>query len=226
MHKLDRSAVTPPACLSGHDHATQKGDDLDAACKAAVRAALTSMQGSPGTSTEAPSQATCAYCETAIWAGGHIEHFRRKNPKHFPELTFSWDNLFLSCDARSHCGHYKDRKDAPAYNPDTLVKPDCEDPDAYFYFHSTGELRIRSGLDQPNQHKASETIRVFGLNDRTLQASRAKALKTYKEKILPDLQEIESWPPADRKAYLADEIAATRWHPYATTIKHFLQQQP
>ena len=36
--------------------------------------------------------------------------------------------------------------------------------------------------------------------------------------------ELANWPQEDREAYLSEEINATRWDPYATTIKHFLQK--
>jgi hypothetical protein len=42
---------------------------------------------------------------------------------------------------------------------------------------------------------------------------------------LNDLDEIASWEPTDRAKYLQEEIEQTRWQPYATTIKHFLQNQ-
>lgn len=35
--------------------------------------------------------------------------------------------------------------------------------------------------------------------------------------------ELASWPPEDRRADLSEEIEQTRWEPYATTMKHFLQ---
>lgn len=228
MHKLDRSKVTAPECLADYDYRTQTWDDLRAECKQALRAALVQMQGIPGATTADASEygVRCAYCEAQIHHAGHIEHFRRKNRHHlngYPELTFAWDNLFLACGERDHCGHYKDRTNAPAYDPRELIKPDEHDPEHFLYFHSTGEVRPRHRLSEADARRAAETIRVFGLDDACLAGRREKALSLYRKKITADLDEVATWRPEDREAYLSDEIEATRWDPYATTIKHFLQ---
>lgn len=228
MHKLDRSKATAPKCLTQYDYRSQLWDDLRGECKKVLRAALVRIQGNPGVTPEDGSEygVRCAYCENQIHHAGHIEHFRRKNrlrPDGYPELTFEWSNLFLACDSQTHCGHYKDRKNAPAYRPDELIKPDEHDPEHYLYFHSSGEVRPRHHLGTDDARHAAETIRVFGLNDPTLQGSRKKALRIYQEKIAADLDELAAWPSEDREAYLISEVKATRWDPYATTVKHFLQ---
>ncbi|HQQ70073.1 MAG TPA: TIGR02646 family protein [Alicycliphilus sp.] len=224
MHKLDRAAVASPACLAAYDYQTQEWDDLDPGCKREVRAALLAMQGIPGVTTADANGygLRCAYCESAIRHEGHIEHFRRKNPAHHPELTFAWLNLFLACGARTHCGHYKDRRDASAYDPGQLIKPDEHDPAHYLYFHSSGEVRVRGGLNAAGAHRGEETIRVFGLNERALVGARAKALAAYKRRVLADLDEIAVWPKPELEAYLEQEVVDTRYEPYATTIHDFL----
>lgn len=228
MHKLERSKVTAPECLADYDYRTQIWDDLRGERKRALRAALVQMQGIPGVTPDDGSEhgVRCAYCEAQIHHAGHIEHFRRKNrsrPDGYPELTFKWGNLFLACGSQTHCGHYKDRKSAPAYDPDELIKPDEHDPEYYLYFHSSGEVRPRHLLEPADAHQATETIRVFRLNEASLAGRREKALRVYRERIAADLDELADWPSEDREAYLRDEIEATRWDPYATTIKHFLQ---
>lgn len=225
MHKLDRSLVTPPDCLAEYDNQTKTWADLEHECKSQLRFALVKMQSTPDTTEEAKEYGVrCAYCEGAIYHAGHIEHFRRKNPAHFPELTFEWTNLFLACGSEQHCGHYKDRPSAPSYDPVHLIKPDEHDPEQYLYFHSSGDVRVREGLEnEEDKHKANETIRVFGLNNAPLPSSRARAVSMYKQTMLEDLAEITAWDAADREAFLQAEIDATQWEPYSTTIKHFLQ---
>lgn len=225
MHLLDRASVSMPNCLTEYDYGNQDWDDLAADCKRIVRDALGRMQGTPGITTGSANECgvRCAYCEDAIRHGGHIEHFRRKNSKHYPELTFDWSNLFLACGSHTNCGHYKDRRGANAYDPSDLIKPDEDNPDEYLYFHSSGEVRVKSGLNNNAENRAVKTIEVFGLNNGRLKGARRKALSFYKETILADLQEIASWEPTDRAEYLAGEIESTRWDPYATTIKHFLK---
>lgn len=228
MHKLDRSSVAAPDCLLQYDARAQTWDDLtrDHDCKSQVRSSLAILQGTPGiTMVEGASEfgIRCAYCESTILHEGHIEHFRRKNRNHFPEHTFAWPNLFLACGSSEHCGHYKDRRSALPYNPDDLIKPDEHDPEQFLYFHSSGSVLIREALADEDTFRASETIRVFGLNNGSLPGARARAVAKYRDIILDDLTEIASWSPSDLEEYLQTEIDATRWQPYSTTIKHFLQ---
>lgn len=229
MHKLDRASVTCPECLSHYDYTKQKWKALNSnpVCKSSLRLALVKMQGIPEVTIENAQEygVRCAYCESSIFHEGHIEHFRRKDAEHFPELTFEWSNLFLACGAHQHCGHYKDRNSAPDYDPAHLIKPDEQDPEHYLYFHSSGEVRVKEGLNDADKHKAAETIRVFGLNNAPLPSARAQAVSQYRKLMLEELDEIASWDEADREAYLHGEIERTRWDAYSTSIKHFLQKQ-
>lgn len=226
MLKLDRASVDAPLCLTEYVHPTHQWSDFHGTCKKQLRFALVQLQGMHGVTTEdaAGYRARCAYCEGAIFHDGHIEHFRRKNPRHYPELTFEWSNLFLACDSTQHCGHYKDRRSAPAYDSDLLIKPDEHDPEYYLYFHSSGKVLARNNLSDHENSCAIETIRVFGLDNPALEGARANAVRGYRKMHEADLCEIASWSDDDRSAYFRQEIEATRWLPYATTIKHFLQK--
>jgi uncharacterized protein (TIGR02646 family) len=188
------------------------------------------MQGQQINSDDADDKAKfilglrCAYCEGIIFYGGHIEHFRRKNPAHFPQLTFAWSNLFLACGSNDHCGHYKDKK-GRSYDPNDLIKPDDHDPNDYLYFHSSGEVRVRNreGIADVDQRRAQETIRVFNLNEPGLKGARARALEAYKKRspsIIDDLMEFE---PDEREVFIQQEIEATRWDPFSTTIHNFFE---
>jgi uncharacterized protein (TIGR02646 family) len=226
MRKLDRNAVAAPSCLSAYDYRTLSWGDFGAACKRSVRFALFQLQGIHGITSEDASEygLRCAYCESAIRHEGHIEHFRRKNrtrPDGYPELTFSWDNLFLACGSKNHCGHYKDRRNSIPYDADQILKPDVDEPEDFLYFHSSGEVRPRHNLEAADEHRARETIRVFGLNDRGLKGSRANAVASYRKRLESDIAEITSWEEDLRREYLLCEIDVARWEPYATTVKHF-----
>ena len=229
MHKLDRSSVVEPTCLAQYSYPDQTWDDFRGPCKRSVRLALQQIQGQQIESDDADDEAEyilglrCAYCESQIFFGGHIEHFRRKNQSHFPELTFSWKNLFLACGSKDHCGHYKDKGGSP-YNPDELIKPDEQDPDDYLYFHSSGDVRVRNQLQlsEADLRLAKETIRVFNLNFGELQGKRRKAAKAYMDKNTNIIDELMAWDQQEREEYISHEIEKTRWEPFATTIKHFL----
>lgn len=224
MHKLNRDIFPSPESLAKYDYLVKSWDDFRGEDKKQLRIALVQMQGIPDVTTEEASEygVRCAYCEGAIRHEGHIEHFRRKNAAHFPELTFVWSNLFLACGSQHHCGHYKDRPGGEVYDPNNLIKPDIHEPDLYLFFHSSGRISPRSGLEAVEMLKAKETIRVFGLDKGTLPSERARAVKVYKDRVLSDLDEISSWEPELINEYLQQEISNTQWQPYATTIKHFL----
>lgn len=223
---LDRTTIDAPACLAEYDYRVHTWDDFGGPCKRQLRQSLVRLQNDPSLDAEVPHEygVRCAYCESAIFHEGHIEHFRRKNPtRGYPELTFEWSNLFLACGANNHCGHYKDRKSALPYDPNHLIKPDEHDVDDYLYFHSSGEVRAKAGLDEPGLRKATESIRVFGLDNSVLASNRAKALRSYRKLKDEELEELASWEESDRNDYLRGEIEVTRWDPFASTIRHFLQ---
>jgi uncharacterized protein (TIGR02646 family) len=214
MHFLDRKACQRPPCLSKFDHSQHCWDDVNSHDRGEIRKALVSMQGE-----------RCAYCESPLFPGdGHIEHFRRKNKEHFPELTFVWENLFLSCDSRTNCGHFKDRRQAPRYRADDLVKPDHDDPETFFYFSATGDVRVKAGADSASTTRALETIRVLGLNHPALVHQRRKAVDGYK-RGRGSTMDLEGLSGERRRAYLLREIEETKERPFCTTVHHFLKQQ-
>lgn len=213
MYKLDRTSASRPTCLDHYHYPENSWDELTDDDKKQIRASLQQMQGN-----------RCAYCEGRIYHGGHIEHFRRKNPKHFPQKTFAWDNLFLSCDSLDHCGHYKDRRDAPPYNPDDLIKPDVNDPDTFLYFHSSGEVLPRTSPNATETHRAEKTICVFNLNCGRLTAERRRTIRAYIAGEPGILDELMQWDQQLRQDYINQEIAANRNKPYATVIRHFFEK--
>jgi len=220
MHKLDRNSVTAPHCLADYDYKTHSWDDdpprtkISGIDKQQVRERLMGMQGN-----------FCAYCESVLYDGAHVEHFRRKNKNHFPELTFAWSNLFLSCESHDHCGHYKDRRGA-SYNPNDLIKPDEIDPDQFFYFHSSGEVRLRPDLQEGSQahHKAKETIRVFNLDEPALVANRRNIWNSYKKRNPSIIDQLIDSDEDFRAEYIQEEIEKFRNSEFSTTIRHFLEQ--
>ncbi|MCX6953045.1 MAG: TIGR02646 family protein [Verrucomicrobia bacterium] len=198
-----------------------------------MRLSLQKMQGQQIVADDADDHAVyilglrCAYCEGQIYHGGHIEHFRRKNPAHYPQLTFEWDNLFMACGSPDHCGHYKDRGGAP-YNPDELIKPDEHDADDYLYFHSSGEVRVRNRVNMTEQDRkrGAETIRVFHLDCGVLTGARHKALKQYLDGNSGILEALMDFSESDRQSFIGQEIEATKWEPFWATIRHFFEKLP
>lgn len=208
MRKLDRSCVSEPECLPNYDYRSMTWDSLTKEDKECIKTKLQEMQGE-----------RCAYCEGPLSSlGRHIEHFRRKS--HYRNLTFQWDNLFWSCDRKDSCGHYKDHGAGP-YSPDDLVNPCIDDPDRYFRFRSNGTIGIRQGLSASDIRSASETLRVFNLDE-----NYGRLRRMRKCAALPYVQaadEILGLDPPDRAEFIAAEIQATEHLPFSSVIRHLFQ---
>lgn len=208
MRKLDRTVAPAPACLGGYHHGTNNWDHVGPDDKREIRQCLEQMQGR-----------RCAYCEGALDVlGQHIEHFRRKH--HHPHLTFSWGNLYWSCDQRDSCGHYKDHG-AGNYTPADLLEPGVDDPDLYFRFRSDGTVQVRPGLTTQQEHRARETLRVFNLHPDfgRLRNMRKGAAATY----LGLLNELVALTETDRRDYVRLEIQASAGEPFCTLIRHLFE---
>jgi len=116
----------------------------------------------------------CAYCESKISKQAHIEHFYTRNL--FPQLTFDYNNLFISCNTEKTCGKHKDSYHLKKDEFDEFYSPINIDINEFDYA-ITGELTAKTD-------KAQKTIDVFNLNHRVLIEKRYKIMKqinNYKE---------------------------------------------
>ncbi|NEJ60791.1 TIGR02646 family protein [Rhizobium leguminosarum] len=213
MHHLDRAATPAPACLGSYNHGAHDWRDLDLLHKEQIRQCLEQMQGR-----------RCAYCEGSIDAlGQHIEHFRRKST--FPPLTFDWSNLYWSCDQTDSCGHYKDHGAGP-YNVADLINPCLDNPDDFFLFRADGTISIRAGLPEQNQHRAVETLRVFGLDAQwgRLRNMRKGAVAGY----VRDAEEAmeAGLEPEELHEYFSEALEAAATEPFPTVVRHVLTERP
>lgn len=104
----------------------------------------------------------CPYCDAdAITATGkeEIDHFRPKTREEFYELVCAWDNLLLACSA---CNKAKlDQWDEALLRPD---EDGYDFPRFFSYRADTGELEPNPAAPRPHQHRAQQTIQIFGLN--------------------------------------------------------------
>lgn len=60
------------------------------------------------------------------------------------------------------------------YPHENLIKPDVEDPEAFFIFTPTGAIRPRANLPPHDQHRAEETIGILCLDGKLNQIRRAE----------------------------------------------------
>lgn len=132
-----------------------------------------------------PFNRLCGYCERPC-RHGQVDHFRPRY--HFPELTFTWENLIYVC---HRCNKVKDDQfpgktplDANAVNllnadaesrgkqfvdpseDDGYVNPrdQAEKAETFFVFNREGEILPNPNLDDRDWSKARRTIRDFDLN--------------------------------------------------------------
>ena len=205
MHKLNRP--TAPRCLKKYDHRTNVWKDVSSEEKDGIWQQLEEMQ-----------EKRCAYCESKLPDDRkHIEHFRQRSS--FGRLTFAWENLFGSCIREESCGKYKDKQ---SYDPDSLIKPDIDDPDQFLVFLTDGRIIPKDGLSQSDLKKAKETLRVFNLDYERgpLRFARAQAVKGYLQTI-EVLQELaETNPKGDLEPLIGEELEKIEGLPYCTVIRH------
>ncbi|WP_343741506.1 retron system putative HNH endonuclease [Herbaspirillum huttiense] len=196
--------------MGNYQHGQHNWNDVTAADKQEIWRALDAMQGQ-----------RCAYCEADISHGErHIEHFRQKGRD--ATQTFAWRNLFGSCNCEDTCGKYKDKQ--PVYAPAALIKPDDEDPEYFLRFHSDGTISMCSGISTAEQQRASETRRLFNLDAGALRWRRYAAAIGYLETV-EEIAQLAATDPDLAATYLANEIAITAHLPFATAIKHTLQNR-
>lgn len=207
MRKLNRGPA--PACLSNYSHGQHNWRQVTKNDKESIWQELEAMQGQ-----------RCAYCEgQANPDSRHIEHFEQKHGR--SQVTFLWSNLFGSCNRNDSCGSHKDRQQ---YTSADIIKPDAENPEAFFLFvGETGKITVREGLSDADQHRARETIRIFNLNGPLAQIRKARLVQ-----YVPEGLEARRWfetglATVEQIAdFFKDEISATADSPYATAIRHTL----
>ena len=121
----------------------------------------------------------CAYCDAYPFdstGSPTIDHFHPKSRA--PALAYAWDNLFPCC---HKC---QERSGVPNdWSPD-LLKPDLSgyDFDRYFCFDpASGGIEANPAASPEDQHRAEETIRIFGLNIGSRPAQRRSYVRRYRD---------------------------------------------
>jgi uncharacterized protein (TIGR02646 family) len=90
----------------------------------------------------------CVYGENALEVSGDLEvdHYTAKTRE--THLAFEWTNLLPAC---RRCNRGKGNYD----HANSLLKPDMEDPEPYFWIHpDTGQLQPHPTLDEPRTRRA------------------------------------------------------------------------
>jgi uncharacterized protein (TIGR02646 family) len=113
----------------------------------------------------------CAYCESKIRHIDYfkIEHYRPKAT--FPDLTFAWDNLMLSCNV-CNSAEYKGTRFPEAADGGPYVNPCKDDPAEHFRFVYDPRTKLASVYGKTR--RGTTTERDLGLNRPDLRSRRSK----------------------------------------------------
>jgi len=147
----------------------------------------------------------CCFCESVFNATGYgdVEHFRPKaaykvggklNYPAYYWLAYEWSNLMFSCQVCNQKfkgnhfplldGHTRvkshDDTNTIADEAHTLINPIEEDPE-YFIDFNEEVPRPKSNLSPHEKKRATETIRIFGLDRPQLNRDRRDYLKTVQK---------------------------------------------
>lgn len=99
----------------------------------------------------------CAYCETKLKENNsHIDHFRTRHQ--FPEKTWDYNNLLVSCNDESICAKNKDKKIKSKSIYDNIINPTIENPNDFIDYLTSGDI---VAIDE--NKKAKNTIDIFQL---------------------------------------------------------------
>jgi len=146
----------------------------------------------------------CCFCEAIFNANGYgdVEHFRPKAayksgrkliyPAYY-WLVYEWNNLMFSC---QRCNQEFKGNEFPVLDENTRVKnhndtnlitnekhtlinPVEEDPE-YFIFFNSEIPKPKNNLNPDEKLRATETIRIFGIDRKELNRDRLEYLKILK----------------------------------------------
>lgn len=122
------------------------------------------------------TQGRCSFCDGSVGSESRetVEHFRPKSL--FPELAYTWVNLFICCDVCQGKGDHFD---------ELLLKPDDASYSFERYFinnYKSGELEPNPAADERDQLCALVTIRLYQLNKDTRKLLRLRELKRFNYK--------------------------------------------
>jgi uncharacterized protein (TIGR02646 family) len=151
----------------------------------------------------------CAYCEQEIESdetSSNTDHFKKRD--WCARETLEYNNLLVSCKNEFHCENIKDKfKFTRCSEFDKMVNPVIENPNNFFDYGIDGDIFAKDGLSVIDKEKAEFTIKVFELNNISLQKDRAKigeSLNFYHDhgsKMDDVLQDIINYPSFIKNIY-------------------------
>lgn len=122
------------------------------------------------------TQGRCSFCDGSVGSESRetVEHFRPKSL--FPDLAYTWSNLFICCDV---CQGKGDQFD------ELLLKSDELDYSFTRYFvnnYKTGEVEPNPAASEVDQKRAETTLKLYQLNKKPRKLFRIRELKRFNYK--------------------------------------------
>lgn len=113
----------------------------------------------------------CAYTELRLDTVDdcHIDHYHTRSL--FPEETFKYENLLVSCNSEEYGAKYKDKSIKTKEDYKELVNPVENSPSDFIEFGLTGKVVAVAGCS-----KGKQTISYFNLNEKSLIQRRKTAV--------------------------------------------------
>jgi len=136
----------------------------------------------------------CIYCEQSLNPNNkilsnyaHLEHIKPKERNKFPQHTFDYHNLTVSCNGfdcskysnkKQFCGHKKSSQ----FKEKTFLDPTkLKDIDKYFDFTIEGNIKPAKNLELDEQQKAEDMIKLLDLRNSVLVEMRANSYSSFIE---------------------------------------------
>ncbi len=134
----------------------------------------------------------CSFCDAFPVQGVSketVEHFRPKS--RFPELAYTWSNLYYCCDA---CQCAKGEK-----WDELLIKPDADDFSCSRYFEfdfTTGEIKPNAMSGVEDRQRAIKTIELYSLDSPHRRRNRIQEMRKM-SRTDSSLLEVQLWAYRD-----------------------------
>jgi uncharacterized protein (TIGR02646 family) len=126
----------------------------------------------------------CSYCERPMLTSLHVEHIQPKSLPSYEHLEGRWDNFLLSC---TNCNSHKLTTDVLL---EKYLLPDRDNTFAAFVYRDNGRIDVCPVLSPANQVRASDTLRLVGLNVHTRNVRSQNELMVALDRIN---QRREAW---------------------------------
>ncbi len=126
----------------------------------------------------------CAYCESKITVVtyGQIEHFYPKSA--YPDKTFAWDNLLLSCDKCNNTQHKGTKFPLDSDGQPLLINPTDAHTDPFMHLHFSWDEETSWACVYGRDERGETVVELFDLNGSRGRMELMRERSKYIKKLL------------------------------------------